>query len=388
MAQINSVQARPKRDIIDTILAGLNIAKGVYDIKTNAAQLEKAESDQDLMKQNAQRQQEGFVTPQERLKIEETHTVTRDPEVMKSNPNATILKDKDGPFAALRIPKAPGTREMRLRQPDGTEQVSIVPDVPTAQPYQSFAAPKNERLQLTEVYDPATGQTVKKWVSPDANVSYPQPPKDQNPNLLFAKEKYFGEKLQDFNDKTAPLSKTFSALGQFEEKLGFKLEDFDASDGTVIKTDPATGQKVKVVPDLPGISFPGLGRVDFYNKEARELYSTAQKIFNVELKDRSGAAVTNTEMDRLKIEFEQGKYNTEAEMIGALKRYREAAAEALAHQETPFRLIKNIDGKSVVDVFDENKGFTSRNITGTRQTRTRDLTPQEKAAALLREMEQ
>jgi hypothetical protein len=59
-------------------------------------------------------------------------------------------------------------------------------------------------------------------------------------------------------------------------------------------------------------------------------------VFNVELKDRSGAAVTNNELMRLKQEFGEGKLRTDAEKVDALKRYRDAAMREMQNREAGF----------------------------------------------------
>lgn len=99
-----------------------------------------------------------------------------------------------------------------------------------------------------------------------------------------------------------------------EQLIGFDLNKYDPSKNTV------DGKKV----DLPGVSIPALGRFTAYSSDARVLDNTASKLFNIELKDRSGAAVTTPELERLKMEYSQGKFNTESEILGAMKRYKSA----------------------------------------------------------------
>lgn len=53
-------------------------------------------------------------------------------------------------------------------------------------------------------------------------------------------------------------------------------------------------------------------------QEARDARQDVQKLFNIVLKDRSGAAVTNQEMDRLKKEFGTGLIKTPEQLIYAV----------------------------------------------------------------------
>ena len=87
--------------------------------------------------------------------------------------------------------------------------------------------------------------------------------------------------------------------------------------------------------DLPGVSLPGIGRVELGEGPA-ELRSAMQAVLNKEIKDLSGAAVSNQEMERINKAFAQGKYNTEPQMIQAMKDYREAVKDALANAKAGF----------------------------------------------------
>jgi hypothetical protein len=133
-------------------------------------------------------------------------------------------------------------------------------------------------------------------------------------------------------DKLGNSADIMGTIATVEDKIGFQLEDFDPESGTQIKTDE-NGKQVKAKVDLPGVSLPGIGRVKFYDRNARTLDSTLSKVFNMELKDRSGAAVTSTELQRLREEFADGAYNTEEEKLGALKEYKAAVIAAMENAE-------------------------------------------------------
>jgi hypothetical protein len=113
-----------------------------------------------------------------------------------------------------------------------------------------------------------------------------------------------------------------------ESELGSPLENYDAS-GEILKKD---GKPV----DLPGVSIPGVGRTSFYSDKAQRLSSAAERIFNVTLKDRSGAAVTTPEMDRLRNEYMSGRFNTETQLIKAMQNYKQAALTALKNKEAGY----------------------------------------------------
>lgn len=133
--------------------------------------------------------------------------------------------------------------------------------------------------------------------------------------------------VQKLAEKVGNPQELANSIKALEGSLGFKLDEFDESTGTL------KGKKV----NLPGSTVPGLGRVTFYDSNARNLQSKFARIFNVELKDRSGAAVTNPEMDRMKEEFNSGRFNTEQELIAAVKAYKSAANQEFENREAAFR---------------------------------------------------
>lgn len=122
-----------------------------------------------------------------------------------------------------------------------------------------------------------------------------------------------------------------SSIAAVEKQLGFSLDDWDAKSGKAAKKG-VNGAVLQEV-DLPGASVPLLGRVTAFSGDARQLESRVAKVFNTELRDRSGAAVTTPELERLKSEFAAGKFNTESEMIGALQEYKAAARSAMKNIE-------------------------------------------------------
>lgn len=181
---------------------------------------------------------------------------------------------------------------------------------------------------------------------------------DQLKNLIFQsnleqkkskeqeqKEKDVEKNLQSLSKSLGGTQDALAAIDNIEMVLGAPLEAFN-------KTKEGGLKKYGEPVDLPGVSLPLLGRTTFYNSEARDLASKAATVFNAVLKDRSGAAVTNSEMERLKMEFGQGKYNTEGELVDALKTYKMNLAKEMKNREAAFK-------PSVLEEYSSRGGRTS-----------------------------
>lgn len=146
----------------------------------------------------------------------------------------------------------------------------------------------------------------------------------------FKREENLNKDIQKFQDKTQDTRNILDALNDFETVSGIPLDNTNVDkNGNLI----VAGKKK----DLPGVSIPGIGRTSFYDSDARKLRDSAAKIFNVELKSRSGAAVTDNELSRLRQEFSDGKFNTEAELVDAIKRYKKSAKRILKEQEAGYK---------------------------------------------------
>lgn len=146
---------------------------------------------------------------------------------------------------------------------------------------------------------------------------------------MLRQEQVIEKDVQKLADKVEPFQRLAGSISAVEDKLGFSLDDAETTENSLT----VKGEKV----DLPGKSIPLIGRVSAYSPKATDLQSAIAKVFNVELKDRSGAAVTTPELERLKEEFGSGRYNTEAQLIGALKRYKAEAQKALKNKEAAFK---------------------------------------------------
>ncbi len=186
----------------------------------------------------------------------------------------------------------------------------------------------------------------------------PSPVTIRNPDgegniLIDAKT---GKKIGDAparpRDEEAVLAKQVTQLSKGLEQA--KLPETNAvleNAENIIKKDP------KVLKYLTGTgSVPPDWMV---SKGAREARQAVEKVFNVELKNRSGAAVTNQELERLKSEYGKGAFKTPDQLQAALAQarqiinthYRSVAAgfpkEAL---ETYNANLTAIGGKPVIDI--------------------------------------
>ncbi len=182
----------------------------------------------------------------------------------------------------------------------------------------------------------------------DMNLKYAQR-NDQKSDAKIEREgKRLETDVQSLSKSLAGTQDLVSSVQEVENLLGAPLDEFSVDSNNTLKR----GDK-KV--DLPGVSLPGVGRVSFYDNKARDLAGAVGKVFNVTLKDRSGAAVTNTELERLKNEFGQGKYNSESEMIGALQRYKTALSKELENREAAYR-------PEVRETYADRGGTTSKQV--------------------------
>lgn len=74
--------------------------------------------------------------------------------------------------------------------------------------------------------------------------------------------------------------------------------------------------------DVPGVGATALAPDWAVSTQAQDLRQSAIKLFNIELAERSGAAVTKQELDRLKDEFKSGAWRTDRQFVEGIKSYR------------------------------------------------------------------
>jgi len=77
------------------------------------------------------------------------------------------------------------------------------------------------------------------------------------------------------------------------------------------------------IPGLGPIGSIGLINKLTNNQEAKNISAAAQALANIELKERSGTAVTANEMERFKTEYATGKLNTAQDFVDSISRIRQ-----------------------------------------------------------------
>ena len=132
--------------------------------------------------------------------------------------------------------------------------------------------------------------------------------------------------LQRFEEKSIDATPIVESMKVIESITG-PIENFDPKTGTI------NGKPV----DLPGRSIPGIGRVYKPGSTGETLQNNLATIFNIELRDRSGAAVTDQELQRLRQEFAAGKFNTEVKLLEAYKKYKGVLRRKLKQHESAYR---------------------------------------------------
>lgn len=142
-----------------------------------------------------------------------------------------------------------------------------------------------------------------------------------------------GTRVTDTN-----IAKSVQQLGKDFEKAGLPTAIKVLDDASKLITPEMaqylTGPK-SVLPDR------------MVTPEARDARQALAKLFNITLKDRSGAAVTIQELDRLKDEFGKGLIKTSGQLINAIARAKSAL-------ESHYNGIAASYGKPTLDAYNEN----------------------------------
>ncbi len=149
---------------------------------------------------------------------------------------------------------------------------------------------------------------------------------------------------------------------EFDKRVtGFSKEIEKSDIVTLDKTMSNVEDLISIIrKDDPSADIPGFGATasipDFaISSEGKELRQRVGTLFNTTLKDRSGAAVTSSELDRLKKEFGQGLIKTDQQLLNAIERFRGVIE---AHKLT---LAAGYDD-DVVDTWQKRSGLTLREV--------------------------
>ena len=215
------------------------------------------------------------------------------------------------------------------------------------------AAPKTRTRiagdqEIQEEFNPATGTWKEigkgprfaRQVQPVVNVGAQEPlvpVKEPDGRVIYvprsqAAGREVGGRTTDVN-----INKQVQNLGRDLEKANLPT------------TIAVIQQAEKVTPELasyvtgPKSLIPDIA----VSAEAREARQDVAKLFNITLKDRSGAAVTNQELQRLKTEFGTGVIKTPEQLIDAIKK-----AKAIVQRH--YQAISASYGKPVLDAYNEN----------------------------------
>lgn len=287
--------ARQDSDL-DQITKALNIATSIYGVFANKAAREKNEELEALKLGNEQK----------KLSIAEQRQANDD--INRFATSFTAVP-KDSPMAQYAVDaKAP----VGFSKPENTV---FVP---------------SSLIQKQEDMDFRREQLASNERLRQEMISQKQQEKEQRE--IQKKEDKIQQQIAKFGGDMSDISRVHSNITDIEKSVGFDLDNYNPDTNEAV----IAGQKRKV--DIPGFSVqaPFIGGRYAVTPEGRMLQSKIQKIFNIELKDRSGAAVTTPEMNRLKEEFASGNFNTEEEMLGALKQYKTALKDFVRRSEAQF----------------------------------------------------
>lgn len=171
------------------------------------------------------------------------------------------------------------------------------------------------------------------------NERFAKAQENQDKRFYAGLENKQGEQLEAKKQK---LAKMYGNDAEIAQRFG-NIENVLGGDLETLKDD----KKVNV----PGTRVPGIGHVFMTSSKGRELQSDIKSIFNSLLKERSGTAVTDTELPRLQSEFEDGKWGSEQELLRGLAKVKQIAQRAVKQTEAAFP-------KEVVEQYRANDGFT------------------------------
>lgn len=149
-----------------------------------------------------------------------------------------------------------------------------------------------------------------------------------------------GDKLK--SDQVKDLDKKVQGLGTALEKAGLpEIDSVVLGVENTLKTNPGLAEYISgpksVLPDMV---------IPADAKFARQQF---QKLFNVTLKDRSGAAVTNQELERLKKEFATGVWKDG-------KQLQDGVAEARRIIQNHYSAVAGGFGPDALRAYNENLG--------------------------------
>ena len=190
-----------------------------------------------------------------------------------------------------------------------------------------------------EVADAVSYNAIKEVKDDDGNVFLVNTLKDNSP-LSDAEAKEYTDAAGKVG-KLKPVvvgrkeqirqEKQVESIGKFVEKTGIS-EARGALDMATSLIDEMKGVKGDGGKEGKG-DIEGYGLWDsklhdtLTSKKGVQLRQAVNNLFNVKLQQRSGAAVTINELNRLKAEFGAGMWNTESALISGLRQYKKLLSD-------------------------------------------------------------
>ena len=126
--------------------------------------------------------------------------------------------------------------------------------------------------------------------------------------------------LQDYTKNTTGTMSSLWKIKHLEKELGVKSLG-DLSDSY----------------DLPGRSFPGIGRFYGLSDKSQAVKSIIADITKEDIHEFAGSAQTKQELETIKNAFEQGKFTNDKQILDGLRRYKELRLRGLQEVESNYR---------------------------------------------------
>lgn len=323
-------------DLLESLARGLKSAGGT--LNPQVYQNNENEYQATVQNQRAQENQVRNMVLQAQMK---QHMQQNDPEYQAK---VQALRNEQGYRTALEnLPQDAPLEEqaklaMRFGRPEIAAQFVRAREERAAREQQFAATMEQKRVELAARLQEATNNRASREelarIAQEGRAdmirlaaSLRQPPQPRQPQVVTNEQGIFqigpdGQAVPVVGPDGKPLtgkSRTADTrqvvqLSRDLERAG--LPEIDSVIANVEKS--LTPETAKFITG-PGMVLPDRA----VSAEAKEARQNMQKFFNITLKNRSGAAVTNQELDRLKKEFAQGFWKTPEQVINGVNAARE-----------------------------------------------------------------
>lgn len=140
-------------------------------------------------------------------------------------------------------------------------------------------------------------------------------------------------------------------LVQRTQQLGTALEkaNLPVADAVLTRVEDSLGTDQKKAEEIAGyMAGPNSWKPDLVvGDDVKKARQAVVQLFNITLKDRSGAAVTNQELERLKQEFSTGMWKTPKQLLNGIKEARKII-------DQHYKSIASGYGTDVLKAYNEN----------------------------------